>query len=294
MHSDTQTVRAGLLVLYASILLLALNGFFAKAIPLDATTITQTRSVVACAALFLVLFFSRSSLKLGSFKQFVGVYSLGILMAVHWVTYFYSMQLASVAVGMLALFSYPVITVLIEPLFKGQWPKWVDVIAAFVVLAGVFLMVSDDILTGDLKSGAFVGAIWGIFSALIFSIRNTSQKYLFPHVDSITLMVHQTLVISIVLVPFVDFSGLKRLELSSWGFILLLGCLSTAMAHTFLSMSLKRLSAKTVGLISCSTPVFGALIAWLALDEAPTYMVYVGGAVILSVAAWETLHGNSK
>lgn len=294
MHSDPHSARAGLLVLYASILLLALNGLFAKIIPLEATTITQVRSVVAGIALFLVLYFSRSALRLASFKQCVGVYGLGILMAVHWVTYFYSMQLASVAIGMLALFSYPVITVLIEPLFRKEWPKWMDVVAAVIVLVGVFLMVSDDIVKGDLASGAFVGAVWGVFSALIFSVRNTSQKYLFPHVNSISLMAHQALAISILLIPFVDFSGLVELAPKEWGYILLLGCLSTAMAHTFLSMSLKRLSAKTVGLISCSTPVFGALIAWLVLDEAPTTMVYVGGGVILSVAVWETLHGNSK
>ncbi len=293
-QNDTHSLRAGLLVLYASILLLALNGFFAKAIPLEATEITQLRSVVACIALFLLLLVQKSSFRLASFRQVLGVYALGAVLAIHWVTYFYAMQVSTVAIGMLALFSYPVFTVLIEPIFKGLWPKMVDILAACVVLFGVFLMVSEDVLAGELDSGAFLGALWGVISAILFSLRNTTQKYAYPQVNSIALMAHQTLVVAVLLIPFVEFESLRSLDMGAWGMVILLGCLSTAMAHTFLSMSLKRLSAKTVGLISCNTPVFGAAIAWLVLGEAPSTMVYIGGAVILAVAAWETLKGSTQ
>ncbi|MFL0798877.1 MAG: DMT family transporter [Agarilytica sp.] len=293
-QNDAHSLRTGLLVLYASILLLALNGFFAKAIPLDATGITQMRSVVACIALFLLLLVQKSSFRLGSVREFIGVYALGVVLAVHWVTYFHAMQVSTVAIGMLALFSYPVITVLIEPIFKGLWPKPVDIFAACVVLFGVFLMVSEDVLAGELDNGAFLGAIWGVISAILFSLRNTTQKYAYPHVNSIALMAHQTLIVAVLLIPFIEFEALKNLNMNAWGMLILLGCLSTAMAHTFLSMSLKRLSAKTVGLISCNTPVFGAAIAWLVLGEVPSTMVYVGGVVILAVAAWETLKGSTQ
>ena len=38
-------------------------------------------------------------------------------MGTHWVTYFYALQWSNVAIGMLSLFTYPVITALLEPLF---------------------------------------------------------------------------------------------------------------------------------------------------------------------------------
>lgn len=293
MNDHSHSARAGLLVLYASILLLALNGFFAKVIPLEAASVTQVRSVVASIAILLVLLAQKTSFRLGSIKEYLGVYGLGLLLCIHWVTYFYSIRLATVAVGMVALFSYPVMTVLIEPFFKKQRPKLIDLAAACVMLFGVFLMVSDDILSGDLGSGAFLGASWGVFSAFIFALRNTSQKYLFPHVNSISLMGHQTLAVALMLVPFISVSEIQSLSMKSWGYILLLGCFSTAAAHTFLSMSLKRLSAKTVGLISCMTPVFGAGIAWALLDETPAIIVFFGGAIVLSVAIWETIKGRA-
>lgn len=41
----------------------------------------------------------------------------GLFMGIHWVTYFYALQWSNVAIGMLSLFTYPVITAFLEPLF---------------------------------------------------------------------------------------------------------------------------------------------------------------------------------
>lgn len=294
MMQKPSDVRAGMLVLYASIVLLATNGLFAKLIPLDPTTVTQIRSVIASVVLITALLLQGSSFRLVSRREFFGVYGLGVLLCLHWITYFHAMQISTVAIGMLALFSYPVMTVILEPLLQGRRPKWIDLLAAVTVVFGVFLMVSDKILQGELGSGSFLGAFWGVVSAFLFSLRNTLQRHYFSRVNSFSLMGHQTLAVALMLLPFAGLSSLGSLGVSGWALVIALGCFSTAGAHTLLSMSLKRLSAKTVGLISCNTPVFGVLFAWLVLDEVPSLMVYVGGAVILLVASWETLKGNKN
>tara|TARA_R110000868_G_scaffold364395_1_gene627246 strand:+ start:325 stop:1212 length:888 start_codon:yes stop_codon:yes gene_type:complete len=294
MNPSPSDLRAGMLALYASIVLLATNGLFSKLIPLDPTTITQIRSVIASVVLITLLVLQGSSFRLVSRREFFGVYGLGVLLCLHWITYFHAMQVSTVAIGMLALFSYPVMTVILEPLLQGRLPKWVDLFAAVAVVFGVFLMVSDEILKGQLDSGSFLGAFWGVISALLFSLRNTLQRHYFSRVNSISLMGHQTLGVAVMLLAFVDWSALGSLGTSGWALVVALGCFSTAGAHTLLSMSLKRLSAKTVGLISCNTPIFGVLFAWLVLGEVPSLMVYVGGAVILLVASWETLKGGKN
>jgi len=289
MTQDSHTKHAGMFALYASIILLALNGIFAKVIPLGAVTITQARSVVAALALFLWLLLQHSTLRIHSVKQFLGIYGLGVLLGLHWVSYFYAMQVSTVAIGMLSLFSYPVITVILEPLFKKHLPAPKDVIAATVVFLGILLMVSQNIVAGQLSGGAIVGALWGVASAFLFSLRNTSQKYLFSHVNSVALMAHQMVAVGIILIPFIEFDALRAMPSQAWLMLLLLGCFSTALAHTFLSISLKRLKAKSVALISCTTPFVGTFLAWLVLNETPELMVYVGGFVILSVAVYETM-----
>ena len=112
-----QSRTIGWAALYGKIALLSLTGLFAKLIPLDSTTLTQLRSAVAVLALLLLVVLQRRSLRLHGMKQWVLVYGLGGLLGLHWITYFHAMQVSSVAVGMLALFTYPVITILIAPLF---------------------------------------------------------------------------------------------------------------------------------------------------------------------------------
>ncbi len=287
--SMRSSANIGLFALYGSILLLALNGLFSKVVPLDATTVSQSRSVVAFIVLVFIILLSKRSLRLASFKQVLGVYGLGVLLGLHWITYFHAMQISSVAIGMLSLFSYPVITVALEPVFKKHWPHVWDLVAALVVFGGVLIMVFDDISTGNLKGQAFQGAVFGVLSALVFSIRNTTQKYLFNDVDSLSLMAHQVCAVALMLIPFMDVKLLFSMNTKGWVLLLLLGSFSTAMAHTLLSIALKKLPAKSVALISCLMPVFGSMLAWLVLGELPQLMVFVGGAVILSVAFIETV-----
>ena len=112
--------RLGLPCLYLAIFLLALTGLFAKLIPLDAISIIQLRGMVAAIGLALFSLLRKRILRLPGIRTYAGVYALGLLLGVHWVTFFHAMQVSSVAVGMLALFSYPMITILLEPLFTRR------------------------------------------------------------------------------------------------------------------------------------------------------------------------------
>ena len=285
--------RLGLLALYGSVLLLALNGLFAKLIPLDATSMTQLRSVIAALGLLGFSLLQRREWRLANRRQVVGVYGLGILLGLHWVTFFHAMQISTVAVGMLALFSYPVITILIEPLFKGQRPQLGDLGAGCLVVLGLAVMVWDEL---QLASGGnlVAGCVWGVISALLFSARNLILKYRFHHVPSDQLMLHQVIAVSLMLVLFVDYPALSAMQVGDWGLLATLGLVTTAGAHTLLALSLKKLPAKSVAIIGCSQPVIGALAAWLVVAEQPGWSVIVGGGIILSVAIYETLHKSRQ
>lgn len=279
--------RHGLGILYVAVFLLALNGLFSKIIPLDAVSVTQLRSVLAAITLFAFALLRNRMLALNSFKQVLGVYFVGIIMGLHWISFFYSMQVSSVAIGMLSLFTYPVITVLIEPFYTRKRILLADVLAALLVLVGIFMMVKDDFHQFD--SAAMQGVIWGVASAFLFSLRNLLQKYHFPDVSSDSLILHQVVAISFMLIWFVDFTAVGSLSNMDWLMLLLLGVISTATAHSLLSYSLKYLAAKSIAMISCLQPLFATLFAWLLLNEIPSQSVILGGLIIVSVALYESL-----
>jgi uncharacterized membrane protein len=133
--------RFGLPALYVSIFLLALTGLFAKLIPLDAISIIQLRGVVASVGLALFSLLQKRSFRLNSVRTYAGVYTLGLLLGLHWVTFFHAMQISSVAIGMLSLFSFPMITIMLEPLFTKQRIKTRDIVGGVIMLAGLVVMV---------------------------------------------------------------------------------------------------------------------------------------------------------
>lgn len=286
--SSSPVPPRGILLLYVGLTLLSLNGLFAKLIPLDAFSMTQLRSLIAIGGFYLFCRLFRMPLRVKNFRQLLAIYGLGLVMGVHWGTFFHAMQVSTVAVGILALFSYPMITILLEPLFARCRLSARDVFSGIFVLVGLLIMVWQD-LGGGLSGNILQGALWGVFSALLFSLRNLCQKYYFSATPSSTLMFHQLVAIAILFVPFVDVATTRMLNAQDWLLLILLGFLGTAAAHTLYTASLKLLAAKTVSLVGCMQPVVSILLAWLILSEKPSVAVVVGGAIILFVAMAESL-----
>lgn len=275
------------LMLYGAILLLAINGLFSKVIPLDAVSQTSLRSFFAALTIMATLIVMRRRFFLSSRKDYLGVYGLGILMGLHWVTFFHAMQVSTVAVGMLALFSFPVLTVLIEPFFSQSKLHRSDIVAAFILFLGLVIMASPKLL--EPQSNLLQGIAWGVLSAFIFVFRNLSQKYHFSHVSSDRLMLHQLIAIFIMLVLFLDIKGAFSMSAMSWMTVIFMGIFTTAVAHTILVASYKRLTAKTVAMISSLQTPIAAVLAWWLLDEALTWNIAIGGGLILSVALYESI-----
>ena len=68
----------------------------------------------------------------------------------------------------------------------------------------------------------------------------------------------------------------------------MLGFFVTTLGHTLFVVALKGLPAKSVAMINCGQPVIGIILGWLVLGEEPSWQVYVGGTIILSVALFES------
>lgn len=283
------TLQVAMLSLYCSVVILSINGVLAKAIPLDAVTITHIRCVVAVTALALFALCQRQTLRLLHRSHYGAVALLGVLMAVHWTAFFKGMQVSTVAIGMLAHYSHPVLTVIFEPLLDRKAPALADIIAGLVVFIGIVLMVPDWSVGGS----ALLGVFFGLLSAVAFSSRNILQRRWVRGEPGSSVMLYQMAVVALVTLPAMapldGFGQLAQASGSTWLMILTLGVISTALSHTLLAVSLRALSAKTVGLISCLQPPLAILLSWLLLSETPALITLFGGALILAAAVYESV-----
>lgn len=213
-------------------------------------------------------------------------------MAGHWVTYFYALKYSNVAIGMLSLFTYPVVTALLEPVMLKTKLRASDMILAVFAFAGVFFLVPGF----DLKDDMTVGILFGLASSVFYSVRNIMLKKDIAQISGVVLMYYQVVIIAILLIPVLFFfqSDYQAVISSQWEVILFLGLVTTAMGHTMFVKSFKHFTVTTVSVMSCLTPLFGILIGFLFLDEMPTGRVYIGGSAILVAVLVESYRSIKK
>ena len=290
--------------LHLGVLLLGGAGLFAKLIDLPALDIIIYRSIFTAIFLFIVLKLTQASIKLNSKKDYYIVICLGVLAGIHWLTYFMSIQKTSIAVAMIALFTYPVFTVLLEPLFHKSRPKLKDLLVSLIVLFGISLLFpnlwqgNDVNSTGGIESELLtndyvLGLILGIVSALCFALRNIGISRYFNQYSGAQSMFYQLLVSGIIFLPFIGIAP-EQLKFDDIELLVLLAICFTAAPHVLFANSLAKISAKTVGIISFLQPLFGTLFGIILLAEIPTLTTVIGGTIILIAALYESVTAYSK
>ena len=289
MSSATNNKQSGLLELHIAVLLFGGTALFSKLIPLNALNITVLRCVVAALVLALIVKASKSKLRLHSSKDYFVAIGLGIVVSLHWVTYFSSMQLSSIAIGMIAFFTYPVMTVLVEPIFTGNKIKKGDVVSGLIVLLGVILLIPEANLGNDVT----LGIAMGVLSAAFFTARNLLHKRYFSAYSGSKAMFYQTGVAVLFLAPWSTIDT-SQIELNVWWLVLLLGVIFTAAPHALFTAALRHLSAKTVSLVSCLQPFYGAVLALIFLGETLDIKTVIGGVLVVATAIFETQQSRKQ
>lgn len=207
------------------------------------------------------------------------IFFTGILMTIHWVTYFYALAWSNVAVAMLAIFTYPIMTTVLEPMLLKTKIKAIHLISSAMILVGIYFLVPNF----DFNDGMTQGLLMGLFSAFCYSIRNIILKTKIEEFNSTTLMFYQMAVMIIILFPILfifDFQA--NTVISHLPHLLFLALITTAVGHSLLLNSFKHFSVSTASIMSSMQPIFGIIIAMIILHEYPDWRSIVGGVLILA------------
>jgi drug/metabolite transporter (DMT)-like permease len=270
-----------LLEVHAATLLFGLAGLFGKWLSLPPHLIVLGRVVFAAAALAVILIASRVRLRIRGKADAAAFLFQGLILAVHWVLFFESIRVSTVAVGLLSYSSFPAFTAFLEPAFFRTRISRLHVVLSLVCLAGIFLIIPRFVWSEKILQGVIFGLGAGATFALL-SILNRKLSFRYP---SPVVAFYQDAFAALFLLPVallgpaVAFSGRDILLLS------VLGIICTAGAHTLFISGMRRLSAQTASIISALEPVYGVLFARLFLGEIPSARTLAGGAVILAAVA---------
>lgn len=280
---DLKPERKNLLQLNTAVLLWGGTALFSKTISLPLDHTICARSVIAALALLGFMCCSEIRLRFHTWRNLGILVFSGVLLAAHWLTYFHSMRLSTVAIGIIALHTYPVMTALLEPFFFKEPYRAADALLTGVVFIGILVLLPSF----ELSNQTTQGILWGILSALFFTVRNLLNRKYIRSFASSTLMFYQTGITALVLLP-VALSHPAPYSESDVIQVIVLGAVFTALPHTLYTASFRHLKAKTVGVIASLLPVYGTLTAALILHETPSLRTVIGGTIVLLAVVYET------
>jgi drug/metabolite transporter (DMT)-like permease len=279
--------RGGLERVHGAVLLFGLAGIFGKLIDQSAALIALGRVVFAVPVLALAAALTRASLRPGSVRDALGLAAPGLLLALHWTTFFEAVRVSSVAVALVSYATFPVFVVFIEAALRRRRIRAWSLAATAAVLIGAWLVVPEL----DLANAAARGALWGLASAAAFALLTVINERSSASRPGIVVAFWQDAAAGAVLAALAPVlaSGAPAITARDVALLAALGIPCTALAHTLYIGGLRTVSSRAAALIASLEPVYGILFALVLLGEVPSARTVAGGAIILAAAAYASL-----
>ncbi len=278
-----------LLLLTIATLLISTSGALGKFIAMPTPVIIWWRSALAASFLLVFCLYKGIDLKINNGKDRWTFFIAALLMGAHWITYFYALKLSNVAIGMLSLFTFPVIIALLEPLFSKTKLDPIHIVLGVMVLIGIYILAPEF----NLESTQLQGILFGLLSAFCYALRILILKGHVAKYNGTMLMFYQVAIISVVLAPVLYFMDTSNIT-TQYPYVILLALMTTAIGHTMFVNSLKYFKASTASIIGSAQPVFGIIIAYFFLKEIPTIHTFVGGSLILATVVIESVRSKKN
>ena len=273
-----------LMQIHFAVLLFGLTGVFGKLITLPSTILVLGRLISSSVSIFAYMKLMKKDTKLKSRKHFLSFILLGFLLAVHWTTFYESIKLSTVAIGLLTFSTFPVFVTFIEPYFFKERLQVSDIVTAIVTFIGIFFVVPEFEFGNDMTIGALLGILSG-FTYAFLSVLN--RKFTEDYSGAMIAFREQSTA-AVFLIPYY-FIIQPVVSLSNIFLTILLGTIFTALPHTMFIGGMKYVKTQTAGIITCLEPLYGIILAGILIHEVPDFKVIVGGIIILGTVFYSTL-----
>lgn len=284
-----QDKNRSLLQIHFAVFLFGLTGVFGKLITLPSIILVLGRVIFSFLSIFIYMKVAKKDMKLKDKKHFLSFILLGVLLAFHWTTFYESIKLSTVAIGLLTFSTFPVFVTFIEPYFFKEKLQISDIITAVVTFIGIFFVVPEFEFGNDMSMGAIIGILSG-FSYAFLSVLN--RKFTKDYSGAMIALCEQGIA-SVILLPFF-FTVQPIISMSNLVLTVLLGTIFTALPHTLFIGGMKYVKTQTAGIITCLEPLYGIILAALLIHEIPDVKVIIGGIIILGAVLYSTLKSKKQ
>ena len=273
------TRKQALIAANIATLLLGMTGLFARWISISSIAITFGRVVISSIALFAFCKFRGQDISIKSKKDGGMFLIAGILLAIHWITFFESAKLSSVAICTITFATFPLFLTFLEPLVFKTKLTLRNVMFAALVVVGIGITAWGT----QMGSGNFMGFVMGFASAISYAfLQLFNKRFTIEGYNGTVISMYEQAMVAVVLLPVVLVTGFHPSGIDIL-LIIALGLFCTAIAHTTLISSMKAIPAQLVGICNSMETVYAIALAFLLLGEVPTINEIIGAILVTIV-----------
>jgi len=279
-------LKRNIISIHLAAFLFGMTGILSTLINADSEVITFGRAIFAVAVLSPILWLWREQSKdtrssitspMTSTQIWIRCFGSGLILAIHWVTFFVSVKTAGVALATLGFSSFAAFITLIEAVVTPKRVTRTDWIRTFIVTAGLVLMTPSL----DLADANTFGFMMGLASGFSFAAMAVFNSHLLAGVNPIRVARNQNVIVMLLMAAWA-LPALSALTPLSWFWMALLGIFCTGLSHSLFVFSLARMRVNIAGLVIALEPVYAIVAAWLLFHETPSLRTIVGGLIIVS------------
>ncbi len=281
--------KRNLIQIHIAVVLFGLAGLFGKLIMLSPMIIVLGRVFFGSVFLGFIMLLMKQDIRLKNLRAYGVLMLMGVVLAIHWTTFFMSIQIATVAIGLLTFSTFPVFVTFLEPWFFKEKLRREDVVVAFVTFFGVAMVIPSFELGNSLTQGA----LWGMVSSFTYAVLSMMNRKFVSEYSSTTIAFYEQFAATLVLLP-VLFIQQPAFTSSDIALLVLLGIVFTGISHSLFINGLKTVRTQTAGIISSLEPVYGIVFAVLLLKEFPSLRELAGGIIILGTVFYSTYRSGKN
>ena len=248
-------------------------------ISIDAVPLVWYRVLFASLALFLFLKLRKIRFT-ETWADLLRLAFGGLLVALHWVTFFHAIKISTVSTTLITLSSSAFFVVLIKPFFERKKFQLYELLLALMAILGFVIIFKSETLYAE----GMVIALISAFLVALFSVLNSRfiQRYTATKISFYELF-FACVFLSVFLLASGDISiEFFQLSGSDWLYLIILSLICTAYPFVVATNLLKKMSPFTIVLTNNLEPVYGIILALLIFgDKEMMSLEFYSGALVI-------------
>lgn len=271
------------ILLHIIIFIWGFTALLGKWIEADAFVLVWYRVMIAFLSLFVFMIFLRRKLLIPSRKLTLKTLGVGVLVALHWLTFYISIKESTASLAIICLATATIHVSWLEPLITKRKFLLSELVLGIIIIGGILLITAET--SGEQNNK---GIIYGLISALMAAGFSVANAQLVKEVNASRITLYEMfgafVVMSFFLFLHPDFQ-LENIAISSNDFwlLLFLGIICTSVAFLLTVEITKHLGAFTVTLSINMEPIYtlGLAAYYLGEHELLSNWFYVGSLLIV-------------